>query len=285
MLDLEERIRAELTRQSDDYVPPTDLPDRIDARVRGRRTRRSVTALSVAAALVLVLGVAGALVLAPGTDRTDIGPSDAPPSVPTPTTTLPDVTVPGSTVTEGTDASAPTTTRAVSPTGPTSTTFPPAPTTSMVPSPAFGSGTPMHRSGAGPVFAGQSLAEAAERSRTTIDPDEPLGPGSTCTTATVRGTDFVLMVAPPSEPGADPMKGVIRQVKGGTTTVDGFAVGDDVQAVHDALGAPTDATSAYGNTYEVFEADGFAYVVTFDAAGTVIDLAAGYPEVYVEGCA
>jgi hypothetical protein len=244
-----------------------------------------VVSLSVAAALLLVVGVAGALVLAPGTDRTDIGPSDTSPSVPMPTTTLPDVTIPRSTVTEGTDASAPTTTRAVTPTGPTTTTFPPAPTTSMVPPPAFGSGTPLHRSGAGPVFAGQTLAEAAERSRTTIDPGEPIGPGATCTTASVRGTDFVLMVAAPSEPGADPMTGVIRQVKGGTTTMDGFAVGDDVQAVHDALGAPTDSTSAYGNTYEVFEADGFAYVVTVDATGTVIELAAGYPEFYLEGCA
>ncbi len=76
------------------------------------------------------------------------------------------------------------------------------------------------------------------------------------------------------------------QVRGGTSTVEGVADRRlDGPGARASTGAPTDSRSAYSNTYEMFEEDGFAYVVTFDADGHVIELASGGLEFYPEGCA
>ena len=156
MLDLEDRIRAEVTRQSEAYEPPADLPGRITARVTGRRNARRLAVAGMAAAVLVVAGVAAGLVASAGPDRTDTAPADTPATTrPAPATTAP----------------APTTT------GPTTPTAPPprggdrhdvgAPrhhghdhdplpgsTTSVVPPAPIGSDTPLSRAGVGRIFAG-----------------------------------------------------------------------------------------------------------------------------------
>lgn len=279
MLDLEERIRAEVTRQSDAYVPSADLPDRIDARVRGLRTRRNVVTLSVAAALVLVLGVAGALALSPGSERTDTGPSDAPSSVPTPTT----VTAPPP---EGGDTSTPTS-------APTTATVPATTssdaTTTVPPLAPLADGEPLSRGGVGPIVAGMTLREAEAQSGRTVTPGTPIGPTSTCNEATVDGTGFHVVVTTSGVPGADPMDGVIQLVSGGESTVDGIRVGSTEAEVTAAYGEPTRRVvppyTPDGTGLFVYERDGFAYHVSFDPSMQVVALASGYPTAWPEGCA
>ena len=287
MLDLEDRIRAEVTRQSEAYEPPADLPGRITARVTGRRNARRLAVAGMAAAVLVVAGVAAGLVASAGPDRTDTAPATTPATTrPAPATTAPAPTTTGPTTPtapppeEGTD-----TTSAPPATTATTTTLSPAPTTSGVPPAPIGSDTPLSRAGVGRIFAGDVLGAAAERQQVVITPGEPIGPTSTCITARVAGTAFVLLAEVSGDPADDPMTGTILQVRGGTSTVEGVRIGDSMDRVHEVYGPPTDSLVAYNNTYEMFGEDGFAYVVTFNADGFVSELASGGLEFYPEGCA
>lgn len=287
MLELEERIRTEVTRQAEAYVPADDLPARIAARVRHRRAVRRVGVAGAAAAVVALVVAAGALTR-PTEDGViaDHGPSSTAPDRSTTSTTAEATTTTTDRAQEGPDTTADTDTttteasEAPAPPPSVDPREPEAPTVAPVEA-----GMPLHRQGVGPMVAGMTLREAADATGNTITPAEPIGPTSTCTTAVVEGTGMTLMVTTSGDPAADPMDGVIQQVVGGQSTVEGVRVGDTADAVHALYGTPTDTMTPFGNTYETFEQGGFAYVVVLAPDGTVVELQSGYPTVYPEGCA
>jgi hypothetical protein len=285
MLELEDRIRTEVNRQAGGYVPADDLPARIEARVRHRRAVRRVGVAGAAAAVVALVVAAGALTRPTENGViTDHGPSSTAPDRSTTSTTAEATTTTTDRAQEGPDTTADTTT--------TEASEAPAPPPSADPresEPPTGApvaaGMPLHRQGVGRIVAGMTLREAAEATGNTVTPGEPIGPTSTCNTAVVEGTGMTLMVTTSGDPAADPMDGVIQQVVGGQSTVEGVRVGDAADAVHALYGTPTDTMTPFGNTYEVFEEGGFAYVVVLAPDGTVVELQSGYPTVYPEGCA
>ena len=291
MPELEDLLRDAVRRQSDAYVPSTELPERITGRVAAReRRRRAVAGLAAAAAcLVVAAGVAAALVL-PADDDGDVrtGPADdtvatttaptTPPtsgpatSVPPTTTTTPTTTVP----TQGTVPSTATT-------GDTTTTAEPTEGPAAV-----GPTTPLTRRGVGPIVAGMTVAEAEAESGNTITVDEPLAPGSTCRTGGIDGTDLSLMMSAPD--GTPDGQVVIESVMNGASTAEGVAIGDTLADLRAAYGEPTEVREypyIEGGQVVIFASGGFAYSATLDATDVVTELESGLPASVgnLEGCA
>lgn len=274
MSDLEQRLRATFVERSEGFEPSSDLPDRIAARVRGRRIRRRLVAGGLAAAAVaVVVGVIATGGDDQGTLRTtdhDAGRT---------TTTTEDRSTTSDTTTSTTASSTTTTT--------TSTT-----TTSPIGTPsdaAIDFMTPLSRQGIGPIAAGMTVRQAEEAGGVTLVPSAP-GGSEACVEARFEGFDPspVLLVEPS---GADVRDGVVRAVQASVLpTAEGAIVGQSRGELLAALGSPTrteDASATWGGGAEllVFEAGGYAYgaVVVNDQ---VLGLQSGDPDWVraTEGC-
>jgi hypothetical protein len=131
MTDFENRLRAEVTRRTEDFAPSPDLPERIGKRVRRRRRQRRLTAAGLSAGLAVAV-VAGFVVTRPADDGADVvaegrrsTTTAASPSPTSPPTI--DEDTPTTTTTETTEATGPTdgggpTTSTPSPSATTGTT-------------------------------------------------------------------------------------------------------------------------------------------------------------------
>jgi len=136
--ELEDRLRETVARQSLDYEPSADLPERIAARVRGRRRRTRLTAAGAVAAAVIVVA---AVLAVEGSDRGRVRTGD---SVTTVTTTSSSST----TVAEPSPA----------PSGP-----------------AISFMTPLNPRGIGPITAGMTVRDAQAAARMAITPGTSSG--------------------------------------------------------------------------------------------------------------
>jgi hypothetical protein len=295
MIDLEDRIRGEVTRRSEAYVPADDLPQRISARVRHRRNVRRARRATAAAALVLVVVAAGTLGM-PGTDddsvKIDGGPvtsrqqatstsstthrptttsASTTTSQPKPTTTVPEAPAASETAgASGAPSSVPPASASTA-----TTAAPASPPAAPVPASqgTIGSGTPIHRSGVGAIEVGMTVRQAIAASGNSITADS-LSLGSTCVIMNVDGTAFALVTDAAGV--ANPYDGRIVLVQGAASTVEGVRIGDPVDALHAAYGTPTQAYTRGSSTYEVFQQGEVAYGVGV-AGGTVSGLSSGYP--------
>jgi hypothetical protein len=280
--DLQDRLRAEVTRRAQEFSPSADLPDRIGARVRQRRRQRRLLAGVLSTTVVAIVAV-GVILTRPSNEDSLRVDDDR--QAPTASTTLDTTT---STEDTSTSTEAPSTT-----TGPatSATTNPPATTTppASPSSPSIGADTPLSRSGIGPIRAGMTLREAEAAAGVTITPDTSLGPGGTCITAQINGLDLWFVAALSGEAGEDPMTGVIGSVQGGRRTLEGVALGDPIADLDATYGSPTrilDYPYLPNGQVFVYESGGFAYSVTTNGA-TVTELESGDPDwvANLEGCA
>lgn len=270
--ELEARLREALTQAA---APVEGTGVQRDAVVRAvarrRRTRwilrGGVAATAAAAAVVLFLLVRpeeGGKVATSDDDST------------TTTTTEP------TTTTDPTTSSAATSSTTL-PTSSSST-----PTTAAAP--GVGPGTPLSRSGIGPIQVGMTVREAEAAANVTITPGDPIGPGSTCVEAQIEDDEIFLQLAISGAQGEDLREGVIVLVAGDgiRSTVEGVAVGDPVADATATYGPATRTTEypyiANGQVL-VYEAQGHAYGVVTDGA-TVVALQSGeaarVPS--IEGC-
>src|SRR5918993_1196316 len=265
-LDLEDRVRETITRQSVAYSPSPDLPQRIEARVRDRRRARSAVLGAVAAGVLAVGGLGAALVAQTGDSDVEIQPADA--------TTSTATTVPR--------ASATTTTSTT-----TSTTTAPPREPSGVP---VTDGTPLDRAGIGPVEGGMTLREV-EAAGIPFTIGEPIGRGSTCNVASLDGTGLSLLITTAAGPATvDPLDWVVPSVQGGTSTVEGVAIGQTRAELEAAYGPPTEVQDhpyLTNGPVEVFAQGAFAYSATLDGDGVITELESGLVDGVgnLEGCA
>jgi hypothetical protein len=278
MGDLEDRLRAEVSRRGQAYSPSADFGDRIEARVRRRRRqRRRVAGLAGTAAAALVV-VAVIAAQRPDHDSVRVG-DDHETTTSSSTTTTAEDTTSSSTTTTGSSS---TTT-----TGSSSTTTTAGDTTPAAGEP-LGPATPLSRSGIGPIRAGMTLREAQAEAGVTITPDPVIGPGTTCLTAQIPELDLWFLASLSGTAGEDPMDGVIGSVQGGRLTVEGLAIGDPVAKVVETYGTPTrtvDYPYLPDGEVLVFESGDHAYSVTTDGT-TVTELESGFADSVgnLEGC-
>jgi len=286
-LDLEDRVRETITRQSLAYSPSPDLPQRIEARVRDRRRARSAVLGAVAAGVLAVGGLGAALVAQTGDSDVEMQPADATTStattVPRATSTTPATT----TTTAGRPSTTPSTSA-------TTTTSPTTPTTAAPPREPSGvpvtDGTPLDRAGIGPVEGGMTLREV-EAAGIPFKVGEPIGPGSTCNVASLDGTGLSLLITTAAGPTTvDPLDWVVQSVQGGTSTVEGVAIGQTRAELEAAYGPPTkvqDYPYLTNGTVEVFAQGAFAYSATLDGDGVITELESGLVDGVgnLEGCA
>jgi hypothetical protein len=283
--DLQDRLRAEVTRRAQEFTPSAVLPDRIGARVRQRRRQRRLLAGVLSTTVVAVVAV-GVILTRPSNEDSLRVDDDR--QAPTTASTTLDTTA----STEDTSTSTEATSTTTGPPASSATTNPPATTTPPPASPSNPSiraDTPLSRSGIGPIRAGMTLGEAEAAAGVTITPDISLGPGSTCITAQINGLDLWFVAALSGEAGEDPMTGVIGSVQGGRRTLEGVALGDPIADLDATYGAPTrtlDYPYLPNGQVFVYESGGFAYSVTTDGA-TVTELESGDPDwvANLEGCA
>jgi hypothetical protein len=290
-LDLEERLRATVGRQSQAYSPSPDLPALIHARVRDRRRHRATVLGAVAAGVLAVGGLGAALAVGAADPGTEIGPAD---STTTTTTNAPETTstTPAPTTTPSTTAESPTTSASTttSTTADTSTT-----STTRERGPIEPSGvpvtddTPLDRAGIGPIEGGMTLDEVADAG-IPFTVAEPIGPGSTCNVATLDGTGLSLLLSTSGEAGADPFDAVVQSVQGATSTVEGVAVGMTRTEARATYGEPTEVQDypyLIDGTVEVYAQGGVAYSATLDGSGTITELESGLVGGVgnLEGCA
>jgi hypothetical protein len=281
--DLQDRLRAEVTRRAQEFSPSADLPDRIGARVRQRRRQRRLLAGVLSTTVVAIVAV-GVILTRPSNEDSLRVDDDR--QAPTASTTL-DTTTSTEDTSKSTEAPSTTTGPATSATtNPPATTTPPPASPS---SPSIGADTPLSRSGIGPIRAGMTLREAEAAAGVTITPDTSLGPGGTCITAQINGLDLWFVAALSGEAGENPMTGVIGSVQGGRRTLEGVALGDPIADLDATYGSPTrilDYPYLPNGQVFVYESGGFAYSVTTNGA-TVTELESGDPDwvANLEGCA
>jgi hypothetical protein len=256
MVDLEDKLRAEVIRRSEEeYEPSADLPDRIEARaLQVRRQRQRLAAGAVVAGVAAaVLAVILLPLSDPGGDDVQIGDEPRESS----STTTSEATT-SSTTTPNTTA--PSTTAATSsttvPSQQTSTTAgtPEAPT-----GPLVGPDTPLSWSGIGPITAGMTLREAEAAAGVAITLQDNPPAGYTCVGAFIEGNDALIQAERTGAAGEDLMSSVVRKVTG-RSTVDGVAIGDPVSEVTAIYGEPIDTQSFEdGEQWLYFESGGNAY--------------------------
>jgi hypothetical protein len=266
--ELEERLRETVARQSLDYEPSADLPERITARVRRRHRRTRLAAAGAVAATVIVVV---AVVAIGGADRGRVRTND---SVTTGTTAPPEESSTSSTTTPSPKPERPAGTATT--TGNSNTTVS-APT--PVPSrPAISLLTPLNRRGIGPITAGMTVRDAQAAAGLTITPGTSSGGCSTGTFADVPSSP-VLLIEPV---GGDPLDGIVRAVGGSfNPTAEGAQSGQPRAELLAALGQPTRVEAGPAlwqpdGELLVFESGGYAYgAVVF--RDQVLDLVSGDP--------
>lgn len=274
MSDLEQRVRATFVERSEGFEPSNDLPDRITARVRGRRVRRRLVAGGLAAATAAVAVVVG--VIATGDDDQGTLRTTDHDVVRTTTTTEARSTTSDSTTSSTTSTTTSTSTTSTSPIGTPSDA-------------AIDFMTPLSRQGIGPITAGMTVRQAEEAGGVTIVPSAPAG-SDTCVEARFEGFDpSPVVIVEPS--GSDVRDGVVRAVQASVLPTDeGAIVGQSRAELLAALGSPTrteDASATWGGGAEllVFEAGDYAYgaLVVNDQ---VLGLQSGDPDWVnaAEGC-
>jgi hypothetical protein len=258
MVDLEELLRSEVRRRSEELTPPAGLLDTIEARARAihrRRQRQRLTAGALVASAAVVL--AAVLVPGQGDNGDDVrigheGPETTTTTRPTTTTSTPPSTTSTAAATSTTTTSAP---APAPPATATTTSPPPAPT-----SPAVGPGTPLSRSGLGPIRAGMTLREAEAAAGVALTPFDP-SVGGTCLAGTVEGTGVQFLA---ERAGADAGDSVVRTLSRAVEgrTEEGVAIGDPPSALAPAYGPPTRTEpdpDGTGSALQVFESGGYAY--------------------------
>lgn len=256
MVDLEDMLRAEVIRRSEEeYEPSADLPDRIEARalqVRRERQRLAAGAM-VAGVAAVVLAVVLLPLSDPGGDDVQIGDEPRESS-----TTTSEATTSSTTIPSTTDPS----TTAVTP----STTAPSQQTTTTTVQPAAPSGplvgpdTPLSRSGIGPITAGMTLREAEAAAGVTLTPYDP-STGGSCLSGTIDGTGVQFLA---ERAGSDVDDSVVRSVSRTVegSTEQGVSIGDPPSAVTETYGQPTRIEPEWdgpGSQLLVFESGGYAY--------------------------
>jgi hypothetical protein len=261
MLDLEDRLREELLQTARGFEPSPDLRERIGDRIARRTSRRNQVLLAAAAAVVVIAAAGGvAAVSRDGNDaRVRIGDHGEDPS-PSTTTSAPPATT----------ASTPTTTTSgPPPQGEAGDTGSPS---GAPASPTIGAHTPLSRSGAGPIRAGMTIAQAEEAAgvRLVVEPEAWTSFGRTCGVFTIEGQPgageggLVFVARTPGlVPSDDPRTAVIDAV-GGSPTVEGIDRGatlDEVWAVYgQATGSgPDDLSDAPDSEVLLFEEGGYTY--------------------------
>jgi hypothetical protein len=259
MRDLEDRLRAEVVRRSQDYEPSAELPVRIDSRVRQRYRRRQLAAgtlaVGVAAAFVLVVAVVAS-------DRADEG------SIRMGGQDNPMITAPPTTAETTSTSMETTTTTGGSPSGTTGTTGNPPEVSEDPLGAAIDIITPLSRAGIGPITVGMTLRAAQEAGGLTITPSEATGSGDTCTTAQLGDLGITLVVQLSGQAGEDVMNGIVRAVESvAAETEEGFRADGTRSDLVALYGQPTridDLSGTYGPGWEflVFEAGGHAYGMT-----------------------
>jgi len=267
--DLEERLRETVARQSLDYDPSADLPERITARVRRRHRRTQLAAAgAVAAAAIVVVAV----VAIGGPDRGRVRTGD---SVTTVTTAPPEESSSTSTTTPTPKPEGPAGT-ATTTTGNSNTTV--AAPTPLPARPAISLTTPLNRRGIGPITAGMTVRDAQAAAGMAITPGTSSGGCGTGTFADVPSSP-VLLIEPV---GGDPLDGIVRAVGGSfIPTAEGAQSGQPRAELLAALGQPTRVEAGPAvwqpdGELLVFESGGYAYgAVVF--RDQVLDLVSGDP--------
>jgi hypothetical protein len=273
MLDLEQRLREDVTQEARAFDPSSDLPARVDRRIR-QRTRRNRIAAAAAVAVVGVAIGAGSLVATGGeqTGRTETVDQPVETTVPEPDTTVPPVetTVPDP------ETDGPESTTATTAAPPVDTTVPGA--DEEEPTPAIGPGTPLSRQGVGPIRFGMTIREAEVAVGAPITVGFP--EGVRCGDAQFDGIDGVHLAfrVERADAAEDPKDAIIRSVSGGPSTVEGIAVGDPAEDVIAVYGEPTQAFNSgeegVSSASWIFESGGFAYSVYTDGI-EVLSLGSG----------
>lgn len=290
---LVERLRASVEHQADALGDAPDLPGRIHARVRRRRRQCQVANGSVFVLTIVAL-LAGALVLVPDDDTEDLhtaaaGNGDGAPERTTSTEApkeLGDIFVAESPTTVATDE--PETTE------PPEEDPPEASSTTMIEPPAevlVNADTPLTFSGVGPIEAGMTVREAEQVAGVTIDMSASLAEeGSTCSTGQIGNSGIWVIAETSGAAGQDPTTGVVRVVAGGSSTEEGVYLGDPADQAVALYGTPTETVDdpyVTGGQVQVYARGGYAYGLTVDADGLVIEIQSGsagwVPS--LEGCA
>ena len=120
---------------------------------------------------------------------------------------------------------------------------------------------------------------------------EPIGPGSTCNVASLDGTGLSLLITTAAGPTTvDPLDWVVQSVQGGTSTVEGVAIGQTRAELEAAYGPPTEVQDypyLTNGTVEVFAQGAFAYSAALDGDGVITELESGLVDGVgnLEGCA
>lgn len=250
MADLEDRLRAAVTRLTDDFLPSDDLPERINARVRRRRRQRKLVA---AVATTSMAGLLAAVLVwtDPSSDEGGLqmgGDDDRVSTDDSTTTTERDRSTTSTTDSDsaaGSDSSARSGSVADSDSSATTSSSGNAtssPNGSPPPPPAPGvqADTPLNHYGIGPIRAGMTVAEAEAVAGVTFTNYEPIADTSTCNQQQIVGLEefgIWFMIQLSGNPAADSRNGVIRAVSG-TRTAEGVAVGD-YGSLETTYGPPT----------------------------------------------
>jgi predicted small lipoprotein YifL len=273
MIDLEDRLRAEIGRAAEDFDPSPDLADRINRRVQRRVHRNRLLAVAAVVTAVAAIGLGGILAAPSSDDPTDVqthGEDD----------TDSDSTVPrrpDRTTTSTTAAATPETSRAPTrePDGagePSGTGDGPGgqqvtSTTTAVP--ALGPDTPLSRWGIGPIRAGMSIpeAEAAAGVSLTYDHEGWVTFGRNCGVFSIPGMNHQLVARTPSgAPSDNPRRDAVITAAWSASrrTVDGVGAGSTEAEIRAAYGGPTstardELTDDPNGRVLLYEVDGYAY--------------------------
>jgi hypothetical protein len=285
MLDLEQRLRDDVTREARAFDPSADLPARVDRRIRQRTRRNRI----VAAAAVAVVGVAigaGSLLATGGeeTGRTETVDQPVETTVPETDTTVP----PDETTGPDPETGGPEPTTATTAEPPVDTTVPGGEEETPAPTPAIGSGTPLSRAGIGPIVAGMTIreAEAAAGVDLAVDPAAWEAFGRTCGVFSIAGTDHLFVARTPA-PTDDADAAVIDVVGGrlGTArTEDRIGPGNTVDEVIATYGQPTGTAEMWDRpTGQIllFESSGYRYGFAVDQ-GVVLEVRSGHVTDYAD---
>jgi hypothetical protein len=261
MLDLEQRLRAEIVREAQAFEPSLDLAERVGRRVRRRVRRNRILAAAAATVVVAAVGAGGLVATGDerGGGRTEIGDQPtggATTTAPAPTTTPPE-TAP--------------------------TTLPASVGEPAVP--AIDADTPLSRTGIGPIRAGMTIreAEAAADLHLAIDQGAWEAFGRTCGVFTIEGMDHFFVARTPGLVPSDDVEGAVIDVVGGTIesaarTVDGIGPGSTVAEVTAAYGQPTGSDPMWGipgDEILLFESGGYSYGFRVEQ-GVVAEVRSGH---------
>jgi predicted small lipoprotein YifL len=289
MIDLEDRLRADIGRAAEDFDPSPDLADRINRQVQRRVHRNRVLAVAAAVVALAAVGLGGILTAPSSDDPNEVethgeGDTVSDSSVPrrrdrtTTSTSAPAAPEPSRVPTQEPDG-------LDEPGGTDDGSAGQQPTSTTTAVPSLGPDTPLSRWGIGPIRAGMSIpeAEAAAGVSLTYDHESWVTFGRNCGVFSIPGTNHQLVARTRGGVASDdPRRDAVITAAWSNTgrTEEGIDMGSTEAQIRDVYGEPTstaaDELSADPNGRILFYEDGgysYGFRMSF---GEAIDIRSGH---------